>query len=444
MTARILLADDDASLREVLAYHLRQAGYETVAARDGRDALSKLGAGNFDLLLTDVRMPGMDGSALLQEVRARQPDLPVVLLTAFGTINDAVEAMRAGAFDYLTKPVDRETLLRAVQRALHVGNLQRENRRLRETLAEKAPLEAMLGVSPALEATRELIRRAGPTEATVLLAGESGTGKELAARALHALSPRASGPFVALNCAAVSGDLLESELFGHVRGAFTGAVADHPGKFRQAEGGTLFLDEIGDMEPRLQAKILRALQERVVDPVGAASPVRVDVRLVAATHRDLAARVRLGTFREDLYYRLAVVTVRMPALRERADDLLLLLSHFYRQFEGGDLALSPQAERALRAYSWPGNIRELQNLCQRLAVLHPREPVTPALLPLEFGGPGALSETEGDAGLWAVEKAAIQEALRRAGGNKSAAARALKIPRHVLLYRLKKFGLDGE
>ncbi len=442
MSSVILVVDDDANLRKILCHHLEQAGYKTMGAGDGQEGAAALAAHEVDLLLTDVRMPRSGGMELLKEARGLNPDLPVLVMTAYGTIQDAVEAMREGAFDYLTKPVDRETLLRVVERALQVGDLRRENRQLRQNLARQHPLEAIMGASAAVETMKGLIRKAGPTTATVLFTGESGTGKELAARAVHALSPRSAGPFVALNCAALAPDLLESELFGHARGAFTGAVADHAGKFRQAEGGTLFLDEIGDMAPPLQAKILRALQERVVEPVGGKGPVAVDVRLVAATHRDLMAMAREGLFREDLYYRLAVLTIRVPPLRERGDDALILLKDFYRRFGGGEMEMGEEAERRLSAYGWPGNIRELQNLCQRLAVLHPRQRVTADLLPQEIIGETASLASAGPeepAGLWEQERAAIVKALRESGGNQSAAARALKIPRHVLLYRIRKF-----
>jgi two-component system NtrC family response regulator len=442
----LLLVDDDPNLRRILGHHLEKAGYTVRSAADGREALSLLGAESIDLLLTDVRMPGMDGMTLLAESRRLIPDLPVLMMTAYGTIQDAVEAMRQGAFDYLTKPVDKETLLRTVQRALQVGDLRRENRLLRESLVEHKPMEAIMGTSAAVEEMRNLIRKAGPTTATVLLTGESGTGKELAARALHALSLRSKGPFVALNCAALTPDLLESELFGHAKGSFTGAVADHPGKFRQAEGGTLFLDEIGDMDIRLQAKILRALQERVVDPVGSRSSVPVDVRLVAATNKDLSVKVREGVFREDLFYRLAVLAIRVPALRERGADRLLLMKHFYRLYGGGDLNLEPLAQAGLEAHSWPGNIREMMNVCQRLAILSPRQTVTPDLLPPEISGavpPGIEArEAPEEGGLWAQERAAIVRALQENGGNRSAAARALRVPRHILLYRIKKYGLE--
>jgi len=443
MMHRILLVDDDDNLRAILGHHLQQAGYAVEAVGDGREALRHLTRSRVDLLVTDVRMPEMGGLALLREVRAADPDLPVVVMTAFGTIQDAVEAVRSGAFDYLTKPVDRETLLRVAMKALHVGALQRENRNLRDSLQARAPLDSLLGTSPALQEVKSMLRRAAPADVTVLLTGESGTGKELAARSLHALSARAGGPFVAINCAALPPDLLESELFGHVKGAFTGAVSDREGKFRQAGKGTLFLDEVGDMELRLQAKLLRALQERVVDPVGAARSVPIDVRVVAATNRDLKGLVREGRFREDLYFRLAVLQIGMPPLRECRADIPLLMVESYRRAGGGELTLEPEALRRIENHSWPGNVRELQNLCQRLAVLHPREPVSEAMLRAELEiSPSPLAPEE-PRGLWDVERETIREALRKARGNKSGAARALRIPRHVLLYRLKKFGIDG-
>jgi DNA-binding NtrC family response regulator len=446
VSARVLLVDDDGNLRRVLAHHLQTAGYDVTAKADGREALAALQGVEVDLLLTDVRMPGMDGMALLRQVRRQAPDLPVLVMTAYGTIQDAVDAMKEGAFDYLTKPVERDTLLRAVQKGLQFGDLRRENRRLRASLAEQHPLDTILGTSIAMEGVRELVRKAGPTEATVLITGESGTGKELVAKALHALSQRAAGPFVALNCAALSAELLESELFGHVRGAFTGAVADHPGKFRQAQGGTLFLDEIGDMDPRLQAKILRALQERVVDPLGSTKPVPVNVRLLAASNRDLKDAAADGTFREDLYYRLAVLTVSLPPLRDREGDALLLMKHFCRLETGGELDLAPESVRVIEAYGWPGNVRELANLCQKLAILYPRQRITPEMLPSEINGSGVVRTGSGEpgAGLWDQERAAIIRALHEHGGNRSAAARALKVPRHILLYRLKKYGLEEE
>jgi two-component system NtrC family response regulator len=448
---RILLVEDDANLRRVLAYHLERAGHSVVQAMDGVSALDRFREDPVDLVLTDVRMPGMDGIELLKAFRQMKPELPVVVMTAYGTIGDAVEAMRQGAADYLTKPVEKETLLLAVQKAGRVLSLERENRRLKEDLMDKRPVEAMLGTSAAMQDVLETIRRVAPTDATVLVTGESGTGKELAARALHSLSSRADERFVPINCAALPRDLLESELFGHVKGAFTGASETKPGKFQQANGGSLFLDEIGDMDVGLQAKILRALQERVVDPVGSKKPVSVDVRLIAATHQDLSESVHEGRFREDLYWRLNVIPVRMPPLRERQEDIPILLGHFYRRYGGGELRYEGEARALLEAYKWPGNVRQLQNLCQRLAVLYPGKPISGAMLPPELrktpppeaeSGGGEAASKRG--GLWDMERDAILKALKDNGGNQSAAARSLQIPRHILLYRIKKYGISDE
>jgi len=439
---RILLAEDDVNLRKVLAFHLKGAGYAVVEAEDGEEALALFAEKTPDLVLTDVRMPKMDGYALLKEIRGRAGGAPVVVLTAYGTIREAVEAMKQGAADYLTKPVEREGLLMAVERVLKLMDLEEENRSLRERLRESRPQDLLLGDGPAMSRVKALIDRVASAEATVLITGESGTGKELAARSIHVLGSRSAGPFVAINCAAVPPDLLESELFGHVKGAFTGALSDRPGKFRTAEGGTVFLDEIGDMDLNLQAKLLRVLQERTVDPVGAGRSVPVDVRVLAATNHDLAEAMREGRFREDLYWRLNVIPLGMPPLRERPEDVPVLLHHFYRRFAGRDLRITREAEALLAAHAWPGNIRELMNLCQRLAVLHRRDVIEAGMLPDEMRGAapeGASRAPEG--GLWDMERDAIRAALEEHGGNRTAAARALKIPRHVLLYRLKKYGI---
>ena len=435
--SRILLVEDDASLLEVLAFHLEEAGHEVAQAECGQRAVEVLRKKSVDLVLTDVRMPGMDGKDLLRIVREKDPDLPVVVMTAFGTIGDAVEAMRLGAADYLTKPITRDTLLLTVEKAARVDRLAKENKSLKEALRRQDPETAIIGTSYGLQQVMKSLRQVAPADATVLITGESGTGKELVARTLHALSPRALQPFVALNCAAVPRDLLESELFGHEKGSFTGAASSKPGKFQLADGGTLFLDEIGDMDLGLQGKILRALQERVVDPVGARASVPVDVRVVSATHRDLAAATKAGTFREDLYWRLNVIPIHVPPLRERAEDIPLLLRHFYRRFGVGEIQVSREALELLGNYGWPGNIRELQNLCQRLAILHPGEEITPSIL-----SPFLALDEEMQPGLWGVEREAILRALRSSGGNLSRAARLLKIPRHILRYRMKKHHIE--
>lgn len=437
---RLLLVEDDASLRKVLAYPLVQAGYHVAEAAEGRGALRILESREVDAVLTDVRMPGMDGFELLAALRERDPSLPVIVITAYGTIEDAVRAMRMGAADYLTKPVEKEGLLLAVEKAMRLRDLASENRRLRERLRREKPLDNLLGTSPTMERLRETLRKVGPSEATVLITGESGTGKELVARVLHDLSPRREGPFLALNCAALPRDLLESELFGYEKGAFTGAGAAKPGKFVLASGGTLLLDEIGDMDLPLQAKLLRVLQERTVDPLGSRESLSVDVRVLAATHLDLRAAVREGRFREDLFWRLHVIPVEVPPLRERGEDILLLFSSFYREECGRSPVVEPEAKALLLAHPWPGNVRELKSLCTRLAVLHPGHPVTAGLLPPEMRTGGAAHRAV--EGLWALEREAIARALREHGGNRSAAARALKIPRHVLLYRMRKFGIE--
>ncbi len=438
---KILLVEDESSLRSILSYHLEHAGHEVAEAADGRQALDRIKRGGWDLVVTDIRMPNLDGVTLLKEIRRRDVDLPVILITAHGTIEDAVAAIKAGAFDYITKPVEKEPLLRVVEKALKVGELQRENRLLRENLEQRNPLAGLLGNSKAIQAVISVIRRTGPTDASVLITGESGTGKELAARAIHALSSRAKKEFVAINCAALPADLLESELFGHRKGAFTGATSDHPGKFRQAHGGTLFLDEIAEMDLKLQAKLLRVLQEKVVDPVGSTQSFPVDVRLVSATNRVISSLVREGRVREDLYYRLNVITIHMPPLREREDDILLLLNHFYRQFGGGKLTVDPEAQRLLLDHPWPGNVRELMNLCQKLAILYPNQQVTKPMLPFEIAMKSGFMEEPEQAGLWEIEREAIIRALKARRGNKSAAARALGVERHVLLYRMKKFDI---
>ncbi len=438
---RVLIVEDDPNLRRILSYHLERQEHVVVQASDGRSALECLSAEPFNLVVTDVRMAGMDGIELLKAIREKDPDLPVVVMTAYGTIQDAVEAMRLGAADYLTKPVERETLLLTVQKALRVSDLRKENRRLRENLQEKRPVESILGTSAPIQRLLDAIRRVAPTDATVLITGESGTGKELVARALHSLSPRAGKPFVAINCAAMPRELLESELFGHERGAFTGATESKPGKFVQANGGTLFLDEIGDMDLSLQAKILRVLQERVVDPVGSRASKSVDVRILAATHRDLSGAVKAGAFREDLYWRLNVIPLGVPPLRERMEDVAILFSHFCRQYGGTEPKLEPGAMAILSNYRWPGNVRELQSLCQRLAILYPDQAIVPTMLPPEMRGVETDRQAPAE-GLWGMEREAIVKALREHNGNQSAAARSLRIPRHILIYRMKKYGLS--
>jgi two-component system NtrC family response regulator len=383
---RILFIDDDDNFRKVQSYALRQEGYDVAVAANGSEAIGKLG--DVDLILCDMKMPVMDGLEFLAALRQRQDPTPVIVITAFGSIETAVEAMRAGAVDYVTKPVNREELRLAMARVLETKRLREENRSLRERLAGGRAADRLLGQSPAIRQLREMLLRLAESDAPVLLRGESGVGKELAARALHYDGPRAaSGNFVVLNCAAIPAELLESELFGHRKGSFTGAVRDHTGKFEAAHNGTLFLDEIGDMPLALQAKLLRALQEGEVTPIGENQARRVNVRVVAATNQPLEERIAEGVFRQDLYYRLAVVPVVIPALRARTEDIAPLLHHFLARCGAAGATISDGAMVRLRTHGWPGNVRELENLVMRACALRPglmsleAEDIEPVLAP---------------------------------------------------------------
>ncbi|MFO7654286.1 MAG: sigma-54 dependent transcriptional regulator [Candidatus Krumholzibacteriia bacterium] len=471
--SRILLIDDEESLREVVAFILAEAGHEVVTAGDGDEGLTRFEADLPDLVITDIRMPGAGGMEVLRRVRAsgRQPPVPVIMLTAHGSVEQAVEAMRMGAWTYLLKPFERDALRLTVAQALHARELEAENRNLRDLLRHHRQEELpFLHISAPMAQVAEQVRRVAPTDASVLVSGESGTGKELVARALHELSPRWDGPFVTVNCGAIPGELMESQLFGHARGAFTGATAASPGRIRAAAGGTLFLDEIGELPLSLQPKLLRVIETRSVDPVGETRPVSVDFRLVCATNRELRADVASGRFREDLYWRLEVVQLRVPPLRERPGDIPLLWEQFTREHaQGADVRSEPELLARLRELPWPGNVRELRNLNQRMVILRrgdtlgpadleqalsPGETVAPAAragangvgadgvgaasaagaLPLGPFPPGGFSLVE-------LEKEVIRRALARCDGNKSRAAEYLGIPRHILIYRVEKYGL---
>ena len=455
---RILFVEDDAAGREMGLFNLHRAGYAPEGAASGEAAIALLAPGRFELVVTDVRMSGVSGLDVLRRVKDLDPDVPVIVVTAFGNVDLAVEAMKAGAADFIGKPFNRDHLLLAVGKALEGRRLRRELRslRIRATGVERP----IVACSASMQRLTELTDRVAATDATVLVTGESGTGKELVARRLHVRSPRAEGPFVALNCAAVPGELLESELFGHEKGAFTGAHRARPGRFRQADGGTLFLDEVGELPLPLQGKLLRVLQERVVDVVGRDVPVPVDVRVVAATNRDLPALVREGRFRSDLLYRLDVVQLRVPALRERPEDIEPLVRHFVERAAGDrELAIPDALVAELRRRPWPGNVRELENACERLAILCPGDtldladlpgaPVAPAP-PRDGAGTGGLTLDdwpplpEGGLSLVDLEKRVIERVLARLDGNVSAAARYLRVPRHILTYRLQKYGIRRE
>ncbi|MHB8766728.1 MAG: sigma-54-dependent transcriptional regulator [Deferrisomatales bacterium] len=448
--AKVLVVDDDASLRRILEYNLAEEGHAVATAGSGEEALEALQKSRFDLVVTDIKMPGMDGMDLLKRIKAAASETQVIVITAFGTIEMAVEAMKAGAFEYITKPFNRDELKLSARKALRLRSLETDNMRLQKEVTRRYGFENIVGDSPQMQRVFRLIEKVADTDAAVLVTGDSGTGKELVARALHYRSARAKRPFVAVNCAAIPRELLESELFGHVKGAFTGAIRDRSGKFEEAHGGTLFLDEIGDLPIELQAKILRALQEKEVTPVGSNQVTEVDVRIVAATNRDLEAEIDEGAFREDLYYRLAVVPIHMPSLRERPDDIPLLVAHFLRALGPGEtVSVTPAAQEALKRYPWRGNVRELENTIERLLILREGDEIGVDDLPEkirrppEEGAPGGFSfvfPPEG-VGLEEAEKALIEAALARTGWNQSRAAHLLRVPRHILLYRMEKFGI---
>jgi two-component system response regulator AtoC len=453
LTQRILVVDDEEKMRRLLELALTSLGHEVVQAGDGEEALARCSESAFDLVLTDLRMPRLDGLGLLRRLRERGENLPVVVLTAHGSIETAVEAMKLGAVDYILRPFEMSTVELAVARALAMDQVQRENRFLRDEM-ERGWGE-FIGQGPAMQTLYQLIRQVAPARSSVFVVGETGTGKELVARAIHQESGRA-GLFVAINCAAIPADLLESELFGHRKGAFTGAERDRMGRFEVASGGTLFLDEITEMPLALQSKLLRVLQESSIERLGSHTPVQVDLRVVAATNRDPQQAVGAGQLRQDLYYRLNVVRVEAPPLRKRREDIPLLAEHFLekysRELGRRPPRLPPETLARLNAYAWPGNVRELENIMERAAVLARGDSITPDQLPREVSAdpaPAAAAAAAVEAGpgdnlimqprVEALEKSLIQEALRRTGDNKSAAARLLDISERSLWYKLKKY-----
>lgn len=445
---RVLLVDDDSSVRRVLEFKLKQRGLEVATAADGQAALEKLKESTFDLLLSDIRMPKMDGIELLEQASRVQPGLKVILITAHATVSQAVQAVKLGAFDYITKPFEDEELFLALDKALQFDNLERENQRLKSRLKQTEQSGRMIGASPAFKTMIATVKKIAATDATVMLTGESGTGKELVARTIHDLSNRNNHEFVAINCAAIPKDLLESELFGHVKGAFTGAVRDKKGKFELADGGTLLLDEIADLAMELQAKLLRVLQERSVEPVGAEKAREVDVRVIAATNVRIEERVKQGDFRDDLYYRLNVVPINIPSLRERKDDIGLLVAAFLRKVAPNDeLSVDAKLMETLQNHHWPGNVRELQNLIERMVILRKSSKLSVRDLPDDFGTfdprPRTVDPDPSEHLTYHdAEKKLISEALDKCGWNKSKAAKFLNIPRHVLIYRIKKYELS--
>jgi len=451
---RVLVVDDDASLRRVTEVQLQQGGYHVLTAACGREALELLQKGPVELVVTDLKMPGMSGLDLLKRIRADYPEIVVILVTAFGTIETAVEAMRAGAYDYVTKPVHIDELKLTIGRAMEHVQLRQEVQELRTSLDSKYGFENILGRSSALLSVLDMASRAAQTSSTVLVRGETGTGKELLAKAIHFNSPRREKAFVTINCGAIPKDLLESELFGHVKGSFTGAVAHKRGRAEAADGGTLFLDEIGEMPTELQVKLLRLLQQGEIEKVGAAETTHVDVRIIAATHRNLQAMIEDGTFREDLYYRLVVIPLELPPLRERPEDVPELVEHFFlkaKEKHGRpELALPPALLSHFCGYRWPGNIRELENIIERLVVLTRGNEITVNDLPefLRRERP-VLEELRLDLppqgiSMDAVEKELILRALKKFDWNQTQAARYLDVSRKTLIYRMEKYDIRRE
>jgi len=443
---RVLVVDDERRQRDILQMILEAEGYETTAAGNGRQALQVAEGGGFDVVLTDLKMPDLNGIELLSEILKLQPSPLVVLMTAHGTIDSAVEAMRKGAFDYLTKPLEKDELLLVLRRAMERAHLVRENRMLHEQLRDRFRLDNIVGAHGSMQDVFRIVHKVAASASTVLIYGESGTGKELVARALHHESDRRGRPFYAVNVAALPESILEAELFGHEKGAFTGAEMRKIGLFEQASGSTLFLDEVGDLKRDLQVKLLRALQEREIMRVGGTERVRIDVRIVAATNQDLDVAVRDGRFREDLYYRLNVIPIVLPPLRERRTDIPLLVDHFLAKYSGPRRrGVSEDALKMLMAYDWPGNVRELESVIERALLLGEGDLIVPADLPASLR-PGAAAPRRAteleipDTGidLEAVERSLILKALDKAGGNVTRAARLLGLSRRTLQYRLEK------
>ena len=444
----VLVIDDEPAHRLMVRVVLGDAGFKVLESDNGASGLATLRAKSVDVVLLDMRMPGMSGLDVLQKMHEEAMSSPVIMLTAFGNVGSAVEAMKIGAWDYLTKPTDNDELLAVVKKAAEHARLTRENRDLKKQIGQLRE-STIIGNSQEIRKVVELIEQVGPSEANVLILGESGTGKELVAQQLHEQSARASGPLVKVNCAALPENLLESELFGYVRGAFTGAAQDKPGRFLLAGGGTLFLDEIGELPLTLQAKILRALQERIVEPLGGVTPVSIDVRFIAATNRDLPAMIAAGKFREDLYYRLNVLEIRIPPLRERIEDIPLLVDYLLDKLSRKNnrpiRTVSREFLDALCRHEWRGNVRELENILERALILCRADTLDLRDLPDHLLVPGAPAPSRqshsGENPLETAERQALQETLRKYAGHRERTAQALGISRRTLQYRLKKYGL---
>lgn len=447
MNEKILIIEDDAAGRELAVFNLTRAGYQVHAVADGTSGIAAVEQQPFDLVITDVKMPGISGIDVLKHIKRSHPTLPVVIITAYANVEGAVEAMKLGAADFLGKPFSRDHLLLVIEKALRIQALSSEVRRLR--IQAGGVGRPILYASAKMAEIIEVTDRFAASDASVLISGQSGTGKELIARRIHTQSSRVQGPFVAVNLAAMPETLIESELFGHRKGAFTGAVNDRPGRFRQASGGTIFLDEIAELPLQLQGKLLRVLQEKQVDSLGDDKSVPIDVRVVAATNRNLSEEVESGRFRADLFYRINVVQIDIPPLCERPDDIEHLARHFIGQFsEGRTIHIPNEIFGAMRAHSWPGNIRELENVCQRLVLLSKGDTIQKSDLPFvpssnrSPGFPfGNMAFPEDGISLLDLEKDIIEKVLQLQNGNVSKAAAYLRIPRHILAYRMEKYGI---
>ena len=450
MPASVLVVDDDPLVNDFLVATLRESGFEVDRAFSGEEALDQIGEREFDLMVTDVKMDGIDGLELLERVRKQAPDMVVVMMTAFGEIADAVHAMKAGAFDYLVKPVGAGATEAVVTRALEYRRLKLENRVLREAVSRKFAADQLIGQSAPMKRVFEMLEAVTRSRATVLITGESGTGKELAARAIHYRGPRREGPFEAINCAALPESLFESELFGHEKGAFTNAIRQRRGLFESADGGTLLLDEISEIPPTLQAKLLRVLQEREVQRLGSDKKVPVDVRVIATTNRHLQSEIEAGNFREDLFYRINVVTIDLPPLRDRTADIPALVEHFIRRYnlENGRNVkrVADGALRLFEQYQWPGNVRELENFIERAIVIASGDVLTPEDFPRELvtGGPRPKSAgMEPGLSIHEMEKQLILATLEAEGGNQTKSADRLGISSRTLRNKLHEYGLKG-
>ena len=449
MKHRILVVEDEEKLRRVIELHLRSRDFEVEQAATAEEGLKRVDRA--DLVITDLKLPGMDGLELLAQIRRQNSVTPVIVMTAFGTIEVAVEAMKAGAVDFLLKPFSLDHLTTVVSKALEVRALRDENRQLREELGRRYEFDNIIGRSPPMQEIFATIMRVAPTRATVLLAGETGVGKDLIARAIHFHSPRRDRPFVKINCTALPENLMESELFGYEKGAFTGAAATKPGKFEQADSGTVLLDEIGDVPPSIQVKLLRVLQEREFERLGSNKTRHIDVRVIAATNRDLREALEQGAFREDLYYRLNVVPMNIPPVRDRKPDIPFLAEHFVRKLKNDSGSqvekITDAGMRKLVEYYWPGNVRELENVIERSLVMATGRELDAGDIQLETAlrprGAGADFALPDGMTLENYEQEIIREALKRADGNKSQAARALGLTRNALRYRLTQMGLES-